>query len=316
MTKATAKSTSWEQFDDASYTRTRRELLRTKGSPLQREFLGTLKSNAEFLDWAGQRVEVVPGEALALAADPLTEAEFARPPCSTEADLFAAWGDVKPAEACRAPFWGLVTMRHIAAGRVAASYLCAREGAGKTGAEQVQAVLREGGAKQIDSAVRTALRRLSGLPEARGNRSVYVNCPFARAWWRQYLAREICRESGAQPASVMRVLRSSQEYWEKLISFVVSRNSVVGDSRLRSALVAALAEVAETDHGARALKGTELKRVVRALGIRLAWQELAVFGTDELQSLIRRWFLPLFAASAAPGSGRGQSPGAARNAGV
>lgn len=300
MTKATSKATSWEQFDDASYTRTRRALLRAKGSRLQREFLHTLQANAEFLEWAKQRVEVVPGEALPLAAEPLTEAEFARPPRSTEADLFAAWGDIAPAEACRTPFWGLVTVRHIAAGRIAASYLCAKEGAGKTGAERIREVLRAGDAQQIDSAVRTALRRLSGLPEARGNRSVYVNCPFARAWWRQYLAREICRESGAQPASVMRVLRSSQEYWEKLISFVVSRNSVVGDSRLRSALVAALAEVAENDHGAQVLKVPELRRIVRALEIRLVWQELAVLGTAELQSLIRHELLPPCAASPAP----------------
>ena len=35
--------------------------------------------------------------------------------------------------------------------------------------------------KTSTACVRTVLRRLGGLPEVRGNRSVYVDCPFARA---------------------------------------------------------------------------------------------------------------------------------------
>lgn len=275
-----------EQFEDASYTELRGNLLRSKGSGAARDFLAALRDSGEFAEWIGERVQVEPGDGLPLLEDPLTESEFKEPPRSAEKWMFDAWESIAPADACRVPFWGLVTLRHIEAGRIESRYLAADGGALSGGRERIDRTLREGAEKKVDEIVRAALRRMSGLPEARGSRSVYVNCPFARAWWRGYLAREICGESGAEPGRVGKVLSVSQSYWEELINLVVSRNSVLGDAKARTALVWALSELINDEDKKRLFHANTLTRIQRLIGVRSAWQELGVFSVGELKEMM------------------------------
>ena len=84
------------------------------------------------------------------------------------------------------------------------------------------------------------MRNLSGLPEARGNRSVYVDCPFARAWWRQRLVTRVLGHGDPVPVSAVGyVVRLNKGYWERLTTLIVSRNSVFGSDVVQDALVAA-----------------------------------------------------------------------------
>lgn len=73
---------------------------------------------------------------------------------------------------------------------------------------------------------------------------------------------------------------------------VISRNSVVGDAGVRTALVWALSEFVEDEAWAHLFKAEMLERIARALGIRLAWQELSVLPIKELKELILREMLP------------------------
>ena len=217
-----------EAFEDASYTALRKRLLRSKGSEDQREFLSVLRSSSDFSEWVRKQVSIEQGESLPVLEEPLTEAEFQEPPKSTEKQIFDTWRSIAPADACRVTFWGLMTLRHVESGIIQSSFLAVNGGPSPAGLERIDRVLKEGNEKDVDSVVRRALRRMSGLPEARGNRSVYVNCPLARAWWRRYLANEICESTGAVLTDVLKVLGHSQQYWEELINLVVSRNSVLG----------------------------------------------------------------------------------------
>ena len=265
----------WEELDDASYTGLRRDLLRTKGSALQRSFLEALQSRDAFDAWMKERVELKSGDVLPLLNDPLTEDEFVNPPPDTEESIHASWRGVSPAQASRASFWGLAALRHIENQKIDPGHLAVQEGKGDNGRglAYIAQVLSQGDRKKIDSAVRTVLRRMSGLPE-RGSRSVYTDCPLARAWWRRRLAEEIARETGgAGIADVLGVLKSSKQYWEQLIELVVSRNSVLGDAAL--------------------FTGPGLNRIHRAIGIRLAWQELGVLEIECLKNLLAKEFLPL-----------------------
>ena len=281
----------YEQFDDASYTELRRNLLRAKGSGEQREFLTVLRDSGKFAAWIRARVETEPGDSLPLLEDPLTESEFKEPPKSAEEWMFDAWKSIGPADACRVPFWGLVTLRHIEEGRIESRYLAANGGALSGGLERIDRTLKEGDEKAVDSIVRVTLRRMGGLPEVRGNRSVYVNCPFARAWWRGYLTREICGESGAEPRSVANVLTVSQSYWEELINLVVSKNSVLGDAKVRTALVWALSDFIDDGEKKHLFHANRLTRIQRLIGVRSAWQELGVFSVEDLKEMISGEFI-------------------------
>ena len=240
---------AYQEFEDSSYTALRKSLLRAKGSKQQKEFLDVLRSSEQYTAWMKETVKIVPGEELPLLEDSLTESEFKEPPRSTERQIFQSWKSISPASACRVTFWGFMTLRHVEAGRIEASFLAANGGTLPSGLERIDRVLKEGSEKEIDGTVRAALRRLSGLPEARGNRSVYANCPLARAWWRRYVAHEVDEytEHNAVARDVLKVLGDSQQYWEDLISLVVSRNSVLGDMKVRAALIWALSECVNTE---------------------------------------------------------------------
>lgn len=315
----------WECFDDGSYTRLRKRLL--DDSDVRREFLRALRSNDMFSRWMQAEVTIEAGDSLPVLEERLTEAAFDRPPADTEQQMFERWGGrsgtstlavgevgegacrVVPADACRSTFWGCVTLRHVQTGVLDASYLAAdgaRQGNGASGLNRIERVLAGQDDGPVDDAVRAALRRMSGLPEARGNRSVYANCPFARGWWRCHLAEEasaaIQGVGGTVPLrELSRVMRQSQEYWERLVMLVVSQNSVLGDSVVRTALIWALAE-ATTGGGRKDLgKAEALRGIGRRIGVRAAWQELAVLPLDRLKRLIEQEILPRAAtASHAP----------------
>lgn len=278
---------SYEKFEDSSYTKLCKDLLRSKGSDDQREFLSYLRSGNEFSDWVRRQVNIDQGESLPMLEEPLTESEFKEPPKSTEKRMFDAWESISPAEACRVTFWGFVTLRHIEESRIKSSYLAANGGALKGGLERIDRTLKEGNAREFDDVVRTALRRMSGLPE-RGKRSVYENCPFARAWWRGYLAREICEKTGAELANVVKVLTVSQSYWVRLINLVVSKNSVLGDAKVRTALIWALSDFINDEDKKHLFHDKFLKQIERLIGIRAAWQELGVFTVEELKEIINK----------------------------
>ena len=280
-----------QEFEDSSYTALRKSLLRAKGSEQQKEFLEVLRSSEQYTAWMRKTVKIIPGEELPLLEDSLTESEFKEPPRSTERQIFQSWKSISPASACRVTFWGFMTLRHVEGGRIESSFLAANGGTLPSGLERIDRVLKEGGEKEIDGTVRAALRRLSGLPEARGNRSVYANCPLARAWWRRYVAHEVDEytEHNAVARDVLKVLGNSQQYWEDLISLVVSRNSVLGDMKVRAALIWALSECVNAEEKKHLFKTEALKKARRLIGLRSAWQELGVFSVEELKELIKSW---------------------------
>ena len=284
----------YEAFEGASYTALRKRLLRCKGSEDQQEFLTVLRSSSDFPDWMRKQVNIEQGESLPILEEPLTEAEFQEPPKSTEKQIFDTWKSIAPADACRVTFWGFMTLRHIESSIIQSSFLAVNGGSSLTGLERIDRALKERNEKDLDSVVRRALRLMSGLPEARGNRSVYVNCPLARAWWRRYLADEICERTGAVLTNVLKVLGHSQQYWEELINLVVSRNSVLGDVKIRTALIWALSEFVNEDEAKYLFQGKAIKRLQRLIGIRLAWQELGVFSTVELKQLSTSWLEHIF----------------------
>ena len=107
--------------------------------------------------------------------------------------LYSSWSYVAPALACRSTFWAAVTLNHVRHGLIDSAFLAANGGNLPGGAERIDFALNDrsnSGPQRVDNCVRTVLRRLGGLPEVRGNRSVYVDCPFARAWWRERMIEQ------------------------------------------------------------------------------------------------------------------------------
>ena len=282
-------SATYREFDDAGFSRFRRKLLRARGGPEQRDFLRAVHDDGEFLRAIRSEVITQGSEDPALGPDTLTESEFKQPPATTEAGLYGAWSSLTPRIACRTTFWANLTCRHIERGRIHATYLAANGGPSAGGAERIDRVLQGSGdnaATQIDRCVRTVFRRLGGLPEARGNKSVYVDCPLARAWWRERLVNEVSKGNPECAEDVREVTRVNQTYWEELVVLVVSRNSVLGSQEVRDKFVLSLADLMAKEPHTPMRIAKNLRAACRMVGAIQASRELSVLEEGELRTLM------------------------------
>lgn len=283
----------YAEFSPGEYSHLRRSLIRksAKGSSAQSEFLAAVRESRQFLAYIANAVGVQPGIELHPLAERMSEAEFANPPSDTERRLFEAWCELPPRIACRTEFWARVTYRHIEEAKIQSSFLAANGAGNVTGAQRIDAALSATGGQAtvlLDKCVRTVLRRLGGLPEARGNRSVYVNCPLARAWWRERLVSEVVEHDGEAVERQIRAVvhPGSQQYWENLVTFVVSRNSVFGSSAVRNVLIRTLATVFHGDPKTPLRTADELTRLCRSVSSLQASFELSVLPPEDLKSLM------------------------------
>jgi len=288
----------YQRFD-SEYRKFIKKLLKRKGSDLQRNFLEALKSNERCVSYIKDNVEIKEGgKTLPLIDRDLTRNEFIDRPLSIKNKIFIAWSELYPAEACLDTFWGCVTLQHIEAGRIQADFLV-EETHGNNSLECINRTLQENDGVKIDRIVRTAIRRASGLQQASGRKSVYSDCAFASAWWQMYIAEEIYNETGREVSldSIIKVLTISKRYWEKLISVVVSQNSIVGDSKVRTALVWALSnqlkQLKDDGKNKPLFKTAGIEKISKLIGVRCAWQELGVFKTDELRAMIEKEIFPV-----------------------
>ena len=220
----------------------------------------------------------------------MTEDEFKAPPEDTEIKLYESWSELTPRIACRSTFWANFTCRHIEDQKINAVYLAANGGNLPGGAERIDRALMETGdekPKMMDGTVRTVLRRLGGLPEVRGARSVFVNCPFARAWWREHLLGQITQGDTSLAAQVRKVIRINQDYWEKLVDRIVSRNSTFGSLKVRNAFLQTLARFIEANPGTALQKPRVLQRTCRRITVHQGTRELSILDDAELEAIMK-----------------------------
>ena len=282
----------YKELNREAYLRIQKVLLKEKGSDDQRLFLNRLKDNDSFLSFFADEVGVEAGEVPPLFEGALTESSFKDLTQDQEKGMYDIWKVVAPKTACRVSFWAGVTLEHIHAGRIAeASWLAANGGITESGEERIDHALSIGGdqgIRSMDNCVRTALRRMSGLPEARGNRSVFVDAPFARAYWRERLVTQILESVDGSESrdSLLEVVRNSQAYWESLVTMIVSRSSVYGAVEVQSALVNSLAKLFESDPNTPLRSAEMLRSVLRRLSNIAAAREISVLEFDETSEIV------------------------------
>ncbi len=309
LTRSTARD--YRELRDTDYTSFRRRLLRKKGGQTQVEFLRAVRAgNSAFLDYMSHLGRDGKVAAPALTGR-LTEFEFRMPPSDTEQAIYRVLADLAPATACRSAFWAGYTCDAIERDQIQAVYLAANGGNLPGGAARIDRALwawsgndpeAQGelvggtmnglGAKLVDACVRTVLRRMGGIPEARGKRTVYVDCPFARAWWRVWIVEEVADGDQDIARLVSNVLRLSQTYWEKIVDRIVSRNSTFGASEVRRAFLLTLALEVESARQDVPASGFPLEqpkyltRVCRRVAAHQGMRELSVLGPGALEELM------------------------------
>lgn len=287
----------YRELDESKYHQFQKLLLKSKGDRLQREFLESTNDNEDFVSFLIARLESGDEHRLPIFDGPLTESSFKEPTPDQEQRMYELWRDVSPRTACRVSFWASLTLEHISEGKVThASWLAANGGITETGEERIGRAFSlngDAGDKAIDDCVRTIFRRLSGLPAARGNRSVFVNPTFGRGWWRERIVSRIFEreDTDQERGPLLEVVRRNQQYWENLVTMIVSRGSVFGSSDVQDALICTLAKHL-TDYPDSPLKSaTTLNSALRRFSNLAAAQELGVLEFGEICEIVDQLIL-------------------------
>ena len=239
-----AATTNYAERDEGQYTRLQKNLLSEKGNDYQREFLNAVKDSDDFFSFMDDEVAMSKGKPVEHFPGPLTEQSFKEPTKDQEQTAYEIWSQVPPRTACRISFWAEVTLQHIRSGAIRESYwLAANGGRTESGDERIDRALADKGNLLVDQCVRTVIRRMSGLPRERGNKSVFVNPSFGRAWWRERMVARILKREGVEDRdALLDVVRCSQQYWENLVTMIVSRGSVFGSTDVQDAFINSLAK--------------------------------------------------------------------------
>ena len=205
-------------------------------------------------------------------------------PARDEAALYDGWSHVPPRIACRQQFWAHVTLQHLRCGRLQHPTWLALNGQLRdSGAVRVDHALKTGNADEIDACARTILRRVAGLRTVRGVRSLFSDGPFPRAWWRVHTVRRIAEGcSAAEQKQLHAVLRTGSNYWERIVSMIVSRASVYGSVEVQAALITELAAHAGKHPATSLLKVPVLTTLLRRISNVAAEIELAALDPEEL----------------------------------
>ena len=281
-------STPYRRFLEAPYRRRLKALLEVKGGPLQKEFLDAVRDGRAFVDY----MSTLPADGIRevpLWEESISEADFRALPPELESGLYRRWAHISADVARRSGFWGYVTIRHVAAGRIDSTHLTATNRLSRASA--IDQALAEDAPVRIDRCVRDALRRMGGLPPARGRRSVYVDCMFARAWWRERMVEEATSKVANGVRALFRI--SGKSLWEELIARLIDKEgvSVFGPldapSDVRGALVLALARQLAGKHGSPLAQPDRLKRVFQQIATYQATPGLGPASDPELAEVVR-----------------------------
>ncbi|MDE0553444.1 MAG: DUF6339 family protein [Candidatus Poribacteria bacterium] len=275
------------EFSDVDYTKLRKNLLRKKGSNNQIEFLEKVRDSKSFINHM-EDIDLTELGEIPILSEKLTENEFNDPPIQTEYAIYSKFKSLSPAQACRSSFWANVTLEHLRSSIIESSYLAANRGSQTSGLERIDHALSidsDNKSKRIDDCVRTVLRRLGGLPE-RGKRSVYTDCPFARAWWREYMVNQATKNDDKLAKSLRKVIRSSPTYWEEFINRVVIRSPLFGSENVRSAFLRSLAIYINQNPNSSLFQASGMKRLCRRAGVYQGLRELSVLEENELNTLM------------------------------
>ena len=291
----TYQSGLWQELDETQYHQLQTAMLKTKGSETQRDFLMAAKENDKFASFIDDRVDTLfaDGATLLTFDGPLTEQSFKDLTADQEHRVYQLWGDNTPPRiACRVSFWAGVTLEHVRQSKIAqASWLAANGGVNESGEERIDHALAmdgDEGTKAVDDCVRTIFRRMSGLPAARGNRSVFVDCTFGRGWWREWLINRISRRGPdvMDRASLLAVVRRNQTYWENLVTFIVSRGSVFGLADVQHGVINGLAKRLNQNPDTPLKDAATMRKALRRLSTIAAAQEIGVLDFAEITEVV------------------------------
>ena len=255
-----------------------------RGGGKQREFIRLVAEDQEGLCDHVRSWGLTTGALPPITDRRLSEKEFANPPWSTECAIASTWAAIPVSQVARPETWTRINIEMMEHGRIKSSFLAASN-TGESGRSRIAKALKGTDAQEVDSCVRTVLRRLGGVIE-RANRTAFLDCPLAKTWWRHYFATEAHSTFGRHSREVLSAALRPTYRWERLVEAMVSKLTIIGDSAIRPAIIECFAEGAGGS-------GQEVADMLAWVGRRSTIQALGALGPEYVLQVIEQQFLGL-----------------------
>ncbi len=280
----------YKRYNAASLTQFRRKLIEEQGGSSQKILLESAMDceNRDFVLWLdGQIVHhgnvdnPIEGDAdIPLPDFPpkFTGCDFINPSTDTINHWFSAWKVLHISDAANSSVWAYITRQMIAAEKLRPYDLMvgpADKGDEFLGKDKIIKALNISNTdkrkEEMDKCVRHFIRHLCGLYEVRSTKTLYQDCPFAKAWWQCHIA-----ESFENYNDAIRVIRN-KAIWGKLSEKISSSLTVLGDKNIRNGIIMFLMEN-DTYH-----KKSSFKDLLTSVGIMSTWCALGYFPPEQVK---------------------------------
>ncbi len=149
---------------------------------------------------------------------------------------------------------------------------------GKKNIHEALRLAQKGNDNKLFEVCRAILRRTFGnIKERRGN-GVYQDIPFAIAWWKIYLAKEISKTTSLEEKDIIQFFFNYKDHYTHFILNMKGRLTIIADITIRNALMLYIINKKTT--------GTAFKKVMGKIGIESSWRSMGALNAEENKKII------------------------------
>jgi len=161
-------------------------------------------------------------------------------------------------------------------------YYLAYVDSSKNGKNNIIEALRlseQGNDKQLFNVSRAILRRMFGAIQERGKKGIYQDIPFAIAWWKIYLTKEISKQTQIDEKTLYEYFNTNPTNYNELIMRMSSKLTVIADNNIRDGLLKYIIDKEITNT-------KNFKEIIRMIGIESSWRAMGSLNYKDNQKII------------------------------
>lgn len=177
--------------------------------------------------------------------------------------------------------WISITIQSIQNDIIQPYYLAYVENS-KNGKNNIIEALRlseQGNDKQLFNICRAILRHMFGAIQERGKKGIYQDIPFAIAWWKIYLAKEISKKVKIDEKTLYEYFNSNPTNYNELIMRMSSKLTVIADKNIRDGLFKYIIEKEVTNT-------KDFKEIIKTIGIESSWRAMGSLDIEDNKKII------------------------------
>lgn len=127
---------------------------------------------------------------------------------------------------------------------------------------------------------RAILRRMFGAISERGIKGIFQDVPFAIAWRKIYLAKEISKSTGLDETDLVKYLVKNPTNYNDLVEKMGGKLTIVADKNIRDGLFKYLLDTKVT------IDTKYFKDLTKRIGIESTWRGMGILTSEENKDII------------------------------